>query len=318
MTVAFQQVGDGEAPPPSRSRGGWFWQVVRRRPSAAVGVVVLGFFVGVAAIGPWLTRHGGATQAGPIYGRPSATHWLGFDDAGADMMTVLIRGARISLVVGVSAMAVSLVIGGTLGILAGYFGGATDSAIARLTDFLLVVPALPLMIVIAALWGPGLSHIIVVIGLLQWTWTARLVRAQVKSVGQRLYVKRSRSLGARHSRVLIRHVLPQIAPLLIALGVLSTAYAIFAETALAFLGLGDPTTTSWGTIIHRAFYRTAISSGAWWAVVPPGICVALVIIACHLVGGAVEDALNPRLKVAHLSTRRFRIVAEAPALRPEP
>lgn len=318
MTAVVQPVGTGDAPAPSISRRGWARKVLRQRPSAVVGAVIVAFFVVVAALAPWLTSRPAGAQAGPVYAHPSAAHWLGLDDSGADMMDVLLRGTRISLVVGVSAMLVSVFVGGTLGILAGYFGGLTEAAIMRVTDFLLVVPALPLMIVVAAIWKPSLLHIILVIGLLQWTWTCRLVRSQVKSVSQRVYVKRSLSLGARHRRVVVRHVLPQIAPLLIAVALLSTAFAIFSETALAFLGLGDPTTTSWGTIIHRAFYRTAISSGAWWVVVPPGICVALVIVGCYLVGHAVEDALNPRLAVAHLSTRRFRLASPPPAVEPQP
>lgn len=304
MTVILQQPATEPPPARGRSRGGVLWQVLKRRPSAAVGAVVIVLFVLVALVAPWFS-HGSLHQAGAVYGRPSARHWLGLDDTGTDVVGLLLRGARISLVVGVAAMGISVLIGGGVGVLAGYFGGAIDTVLMRVTDYFLVIPYLPLMIVIAAIWGPSLTHVILVIGLLQWTWTARIVRAQVKSASQRLYVKRVRALGASHRRVVLRHVLPQIAPLIIAIAVLSTAYAIFSETALSFLGLGDPATVSWGTIIHRAFQRTAISSGAWWVVVPPGVCVALVIIGCSLLGRAVEDALNPRLGVTHLSPRRF-------------
>jgi peptide/nickel transport system permease protein len=134
-----------------------------------------------------------------------------------------------------------------------------------------------------------------------------VLRAQVKSVRERVYVKRARSLGAGHSRIVFRHVLPQVAPLLIANTVLTIAVAIFDETALAFLGLGDPSRISLGKVIENAFQRAAISSGAWWAIVPPGALVALVILSCSLIGGALEDALNPRLRVAHVSARTFRL-----------
>jgi peptide/nickel transport system permease protein len=120
-------------------------------------------------------------------------------------------------------------------------------------------------------------------------------------------VKRARSLGAGNLRIIFRHILPQIAPLLIANVVLTVAVAIFDETALAFLGLGDPSKISWGKLIENAFERTAISAGAWWAIIPPGVAVALVIMGCSLLGSAIEDALNPRLKVAHLSVKRFRL-----------
>jgi peptide/nickel transport system permease protein len=177
----------------------------------------------------------------------------------------------------------------------------------RITDYFLVVPDVPLMIVVAAIWGPSLFHIIIVIGILLWTSTARVIRAQVKSVRERVYVKRARALGAGHTRIVVRHVLPQVAPLLIANTVLTVAVAIFDETALSFLGLGDPSRISLGKVIENAFERAAISSGAWWAIVPPGALVALIILGCSLVGGSLEDALNPRLRVAHLSARTFRL-----------
>src|SRR5205085_10020512 len=150
-------------------------------------------------------------------------------------------------------------------------------------------------------------HIVMVIGLLLWTSTARVIRAQVKSVRERVYVQRARSIGAGHVRIIFRHVLPQIAPLLVANTVLTVAVAVFDETALSFLGLGDPGRISLGKVIENAFQRAAISSGAWWAIVPPGALVALVILGCSLVGQALEDALNPRLRVAHLGARTFRL-----------
>jgi peptide/nickel transport system permease protein len=242
-----------------------------------------------------------------VFGRPSGSHPLGLDDGGIDMVTLLIWGTRISLVVGFAATAVSILIGGTIGILAGYFGGRIDTILMRITDYFLVIPDVPLMIVVAAIWGPSLSHIVIVIGLLLWTSTARVLRAQVKSVRERTYVQRARALGAGHARIVLRHVLPQVAPLLIANTVLTIAVAIFDETALSFLGLGDPSRISLGKVIENAFERAAISAGAWWAIVPPGALVALIILSCSLIGGALEDALNPRLRVAHLGARTFRL-----------
>jgi peptide/nickel transport system permease protein len=210
-------------------------------------------------------------------------------------------------VVGFAATLVSMAIGGAVGVLAGYFGGWVDTVLMRITDYFLVLPDVPLMIVVAAIWGPSLFHIIIVIGILLWTATARVIRAQVKSVRERVYVKRARALGAGHTRIVFKHVLPQVAPLLIANTVLTVAVAIFDETALSFLGLGDPSTTSLGKVIENAFQRAAISAGAWWAIVWPGALVTLIILGCSLVGGALEDALNPRLKVAHLGARTFRL-----------
>jgi peptide/nickel transport system permease protein len=223
------------------------------------------------------------------------------------MLSQLMQGGRISLVVGFAATLVAMIIGGGVGLLSGYFGRATDVVLMRITDYLLVIPDLVLMIVIADVWGASLFHVIIVIGILEWTSTARIIRAQVMSVRERVYVKRTRALGAGNTRIIFKHILPQVGPLLIANTVLTIAIAIYLETALAFLGLADPTVTSWGTILEHAFERTAISSGAWWAIVPVGLVIAAVIVGCFLFGQAVEDALNPRLKVANLSVRRWRL-----------
>ena len=184
----------------------------------------------------------------------------------------------------------------------------TDVVLMRITDYFLVIPDIPLMIIDRGRCSAAASrNIIIIIGIIYWTSTARLIRAQVKSVRERVYVKRARSLGASNNRLMFKHVLPQVAPLLIANTVLMVALAIFAETYITFLGLGDPSAISWGRLIENAFLGNAVLNNAWWAIVPPGVCVTLVILACTMVGQSMEDALNPRLKVGHLSVRRFRL-----------
>jgi len=305
VSVALQEPGLVEAPRPARRRA--VWQVVRRRPSAAIGLTVLVTIILVALLAPLIAPYGLHDEVGPVFGHPSWSHPLGLDDGGIDMVTLLMWGARISLVVGFAATLVSMLVGGAVGVLAGYFGRWVDVVLMRITDYFIAIPDVPLMIVVAAIWGPSLFHIVMVIGLLLWTSTARVIRAQVKSVRERVYVQRARSIGAGHLRIIFRHVLPQIAPLLIANTVLTIAVAIFDETALSFLGLGDPSRISLGKVIQNAFQRTAVSSGAWWAIVPPGALVAILILSCSLIGQALEDALNPRLRVAHLGARRFRL-----------
>ena len=307
MSVAVREPGTVIESEPIRSRRGIVWETIRRRPSAAIGSAILLVIVLGALLAPWLAPYDLHKQVGPVFGHPSWSHPLGLDDGGIDMVTLLMWGARVSLVVGFAATFVSMVIGGTIGVAAGYFGGKTDTTLMRITDYFLVIPDVPLMIVVAAIWGPSLFHIIIVIGILLWTGTARVMRAQVKSVRERVYVQRARALGATHWRIVGRHVLPQVAPLLIANTVLTIAVAIFDETALSFLGLGDPSAISLGKVIENAFERAAISSGAWWAIVPPGILVALIILSCSLIGGALEDSLNPRLRASHLGARTFRL-----------
>jgi peptide/nickel transport system permease protein len=282
-------------------------KVLKQRPSAIAGAAILLFFVLVALLAKWIEPYSIAEQVGTVFGHPSWAHPLGLDDSGYDMLSLLIEGTKVSLIVGAAATCVSMIIGGGVGLTAGYFGGPTDAVLMRVTDYFLVIPDIPLMMVLAALFGSSLFNIIFVIGIILWTSTARVIRAQVKSVRERVYVKRVRSLGAGNARLLFQHILPQVGPLLIANTVLTVAVAIFDETALSFLGLGDPTSVTWGQLIAHAFERSAISAGAWWALVPPGLGVAALTIGCYLLGQAMEDALNPRLKVAHLAPRGFRL-----------
>jgi peptide/nickel transport system permease protein len=272
-----------------------------------VGAVMLVAFVVVALAAPLIAPHSPTEKVGRVYAPPSSEFLLGLDDAGIDMLSLLIWGARVSLLVGFAASLMAMLIGGTIGILSGYLGGRTDNVLMRITDYFLVIPDVPLMIVAAAIWGQSLFNIVVIIAVIYWTSTARLIRAQVKSVREQVYVKRARALGAGNFRLIAKHVLPQVTPLLVANTVLTVAAAIFAETYIAFLGLGDPSQISWGKLIQNSLSGGAIFSDAWWAIVPPGVCVTLVILACTMVGQSMEDALNPRLKVGHLSVHRFRL-----------
>jgi peptide/nickel transport system permease protein len=280
--------------------------VLASRQSQA-GLIILGLFVFVGVVGPWLLPHAPDEKVGPVFQPPSWAHPLGLDGGGSDMLYLLIAGASVSLLVGFAAAAVSALVGGTVGLAAGYFGGKLETVLMRITDYFLVIPDIPLMIVIAALFGRSLTNIILIIGLIYWTSTARLIRAQTKTVRERVYVRRARALGAGNGRLIARHVLPQVTPLLVANTVLLVAYAIFAETFITFLGLGDPSRISWGRLIENAFTDDAILNNAWWAIVPPGLAVMVVVLACTMTGQAMEDALNPRLRAGHLSVRRFRL-----------
>jgi peptide/nickel transport system permease protein len=307
MKTVEPALAEGTALTPKPSKGGnAAILALRERPSAILGFFIVAFFVVMAIIGPTIAPYSPVRRSGPIYAPPSTEHWLGTDDSGVDVLSEMLYGGRTSLIVGFAAALVAMIIGGGIGLLAGYAGGGTDVVLMRITDYFLVIPDLVLMIVVATVFGPSLLHVILVIGLLLWTSTARIVRAQVKSVRERVYVRRARSLGSRHRRIVFQHILPQVAPLLIATTVLTIAYAIFDESALAFLGVGVPG-VSWGTMLEHAFDRTAMTQGAWWAFVPPGLAIALVVVGCYLMGQAIEDALNPRLRVAHLSIKSWRI-----------
>jgi peptide/nickel transport system permease protein len=227
---------------------------------------------------------------------PSAQFWLGTDELGRSVLDLVIQGSQISLLVGFLATAISILIGALVGITAGYFGGWTDVILMRLTDWFLVVPFLPLAIVLAALLGRGLFVIAFVIGIVTWPGTARVVRAQVLTLKERPYVERARALGASDRQIIGRHILPNVFPLIFANTILVVAVAILTEATLSFLGLGDPFSVSWGSILESAFAEGAISLGAWWYLVPPGICIVLVVLGFTMCGYAFDEILDPRLR----------------------
>ena len=292
---------------PPRRGAGWLSRFGPWSKSLIIGTVVLGVFVFVALFAPWLEPYDVREQVGEVFASPSPSHPLGLDGGGYDVVSRLMEGARISLLISGAASAVAMLIGGGVGIVAGYVGGRTGGVLMRITDYFIVVPALPLMIVVSAVWGPSLSHVILIVGLLLWAPTARVVRAHVLSLRERAFIRRAQAMGASDWRIVVKHVLPHTRALLVANTVLTVAVAIFFESALAFLGLESANTISWGTMIADGFQRAAISNGAWWAILPAGVCIALVVVGCNLLGTAIEDSANPRVLVPYISRRRFTV-----------
>jgi peptide/nickel transport system permease protein len=284
-----------------RRRAAWSagWAEFRQQRAGLVGAAVLLGFVLIALLAPVLADADGlsVTRAqGGVLEAPSGEFWLGTDDNGRSVLTLLVWGVRVSLLVGLLATVISMVIGTLVGLLSGYFGGWPGGILFRLTEWFLVLPFLPLAIVLASVLGRSLLNIALVIGVTSWTSTALLVRSQTLSIKERGFLDRARGLGAGHGHLLRRHVLPNVAPLVFANTALTVALAILAETTLAFLGLGDPTRVSWGSMLQDAFRVGAITTGSWWFIVPPGVCVALVVLAFTLVGQALESVLDPRLR----------------------
>lgn len=281
-------------------------QVFRQR-SAVIGLVIVGVFVLSAVLSPVIAPYSVTASSCKVFAPPSHAHWLGCDGAGIDELSLVLHGGAVSMVVGLFSTLIAMTVGAGFGILSGYFGRWVDVVLMRITDYFLVVPQIVLMIVIAALWGPSLTHVIIVIGALMWTGTARVIRAQVMSLREHVYVRRVEALGAGHLRIIFRHILPHVGPLLVANAIIAITSAIFNETALAFLGLSDPNGVTWGTIMENAFGRAATSAGAWWAIVPAGLAVAFFIVGCYLIGRSIEDALNPRLRISYLSARSWKL-----------
>ena len=275
------------------------WMQYRQRRSGMLGLGILVFFVLVAVAAPVLASSSGldVTKAnGPVLGPPSSAYWLGTDENGRSVLTLLIWGARISLFVGLMATLISMVIGTVLGLVSGYFGAWVGRITFRLTEWFLVIPFIPLAIVLASVLGRGLFNIVIVIGVTSWPGTALLIRSQTLSIKERAYIERAQAIGAGRWHQMSKHVLPNVMPMVFANTTLTVAVAILSETTLSFLGLGDPTRTSWGTMLNGAYQAGAITTGCWWYVVPPGVCVVLVVLAFTLIGQALEEILNPRLR----------------------
>jgi len=275
-----------------------------RHRLGVIGLAMLLLTVLVAIFAPWIAPYDPYANVtitiADIYQPPSSMHWLGTDDGAKDVFSAMIYGARVSLVVGFAGALISVLVGGTIGIIAGYRSGWLGHALMRFTDFFLVLPDLALLIVLVAIVGQSLRNIILVIGLLGWTTTARLIRSQTLSVRERKYVVRAKAAGAGDWYTLRRHVIPQVLPLALANTVLVVSLAIISESTLAFLGLGDPLLISWGQMLNLGFTRGAVGAGAWWAMIPPGMAIVWVVLAVTLIGNALEDILNPKLGRHHL------------------
>ncbi len=277
------------------------WRALLREPGGVTGLAILAFFVVVALLAPVVfpaetlevTRTTQPKLSGPYAGYP-----FGTDRYGISVLALVAWGARISLLVGISATIISMLLGTLVGISSGHFRNVLGAVLERLTDWFLVIPFLPLVIVLATVLGSNIVNVIVVIGLTSWPATARLVRAQTLSIEARPYVERSRALGAGEWHLMTRHVLPNVMPLVLANTTLTVAVAIASETTLSFLGLGDPFAVSWGKILDDAFSAGAITAGAWWYLIPPGVCVVLVVLAFTLLGRALENVLDPRRRSA--------------------
>lgn len=271
--------------------------LVRESRMGMLGVVILSVFFAIAVLAPVFLEFDPSAFTQDRFLPPSfPEHLLGTDDVGRDVFAELLYGARVSLLVGITASAISVAIGGTIGLLSGYFGRLVEEGLMRFTDIFLVIPQLPFMLLIAALAGPSLVNIILVIGLLSWPSTARIVRSMVITIKERTFIERARAIGAGDWHILRKHVLPNVIPLMFANTILIIAVAILTESTLAFLGLGDPLVISWGSMLHYAFSSLAMSNGAWWYFVPPGVCIALVVLGFTFLGYAMDEILNPKLR----------------------
>jgi peptide/nickel transport system permease protein len=277
------------------------WAQFRSSRQGIIGLAVLLVFVLMALAAPLLAD---VRELNPVFARaqgnpqwapPSEFPPLGTDYIRRSVWAQFVWGSRVSLFVGLAATVLTVLIGSVIGIVAGFRGGRFDAALMRLTEWFLVIPFLPLAIVLASILGRSVWNIIFVIGITSWPSTARLVRAQVLTVKQRLFVDRARSLGATGGYIVGHHILPNVSGLILANATLAVPISILTETTLSFLGLGDPGAASWGKTLEEAFSNGAMFINAWWYFIPAGFGILAVVLAFTLIGRTLEEIANPRL-----------------------
>ena len=293
---------------------GYYWRRTRRHRLAVFGLVFILFLILVAIIGPFFTKDPnrvnfteknippvGFTTQQSLYDVKTdkfATleikggwhHPLGTDDKGRDMLAMLVSGARISLQVGLLATIIAIMIGAVLGVFSAYLGGWVDNALMRFTDVMMTFPFFLLLVFIVFIFGPSLAFIILAIGLTGWTGTARLVRSEALSLRTRDFILASKSLGASDSHTVFHHLIPNVLSSIIVITTLSIPSVILAESALSFIGLGDPTVASWGVILNAG--QRSLET-AWWMSVEPGVILFLTVLAFNFLGDGIRDAFDP-------------------------
>ena len=296
----------------------YYWERTRRNKLAVFGLAFILFLIILAIIGPFLTSDptlvdfeeknlppvGFVTEKSvydiktdkfTVTESPGTwQHPLGTDSKGRDMLAMIVSGARVSLLVGLIATGIAILLGTIIGVLSAYLGGWGDNILMRFTDVMMTFPFFLLLVLIVFIFGPNLAFIILVIGLTGWTGTARLVRSEALSLRTREFVIAAKAMGANNSRVIFRHLIPNVISLITVIATLSIPGVILAEAALSFIGLGDPTVPSWGIILEAGQHSL---DTAWWIAVEPGIMLFLTVLAFNFLGDGLRDAFDPKSNV---------------------
>lgn len=274
-------------------KAGEFWQQFAKNKAAEISAYVILIFILLALLAPWVSPYDPFALSNDTFLPPQRGHWMGTDDLGRDSLSRVVYGTRVSLAVGLLASGTSLVVGMLIGSCAGYFGGFIDNLLMRLAEYFLVIPRFFLALLIVAMFGTGIGKIILIIGILGWPEIARVVRAQFLTLKEREFVLAARAMGQGHHSIIFSEILPNAIPPAIVVGSFLVARAILLEAGLSFLGLGDPTVVSWGSLLRDAQDHMRISA---WTVVFPGLAMSALVLALNLFGDGVNDVLNPKLK----------------------
>ncbi|RLG47946.1 MAG: ABC transporter permease [Thermoproteota archaeon] len=273
-----------------------FWALYSSSRLGVFGLAVILFYVFLALAAPLVAPYDPDEFVGRPLEGPSWEHPLGTDQMGRDLLSRLVHGTRVSLTVGLAASAMAVLIGSVVGLVSGYFGGVIDTVLMRITDVFIQLPALPLMLIFVAILGKGIFNIVLVIAILGWTATARMVRSQTLSLKERPFVEAARAVGASDLQILATHIAPNVVPLIFANATISVVNAILSESFLSFLGFGDPRIPSWGMLLYYARMAGAVVNGFWWFIVPPGVAIMTLALGFACVNYSLDQILNPRLR----------------------
>ncbi len=279
------------------------WQIFIQNPLGKTGVIILGVFMVMAIasffvplIDPMYDPMTGIDPDIKLSTGPSLTHWLGTDNVGRDILAQLLEGAKVAFVVGLSAAFFSIVIGTLVGMIAGYAGGLLDASLMRLADIIMVLPSLVILLILASLFGQFNIWIIVfIIAIMRWPAVARVIRSQTLSLKHRPFIEASRVAGASHVRIIFRHIMPNVLPLAFLYMTFRVTAAILVEAALSFLGFGDPSQVSWGMMLQWVWKSGHMFQAPYW-LIPPGLCISLLTLAFYMLGRAMDEVLDPRLR----------------------
>ena len=284
-----------------RLRGGW--TIYKRNLLGRIGLSLLVMFALMAIcsfipplIDPMYQPMTGVDPEITKSTGPSLRHWLGTDFMGRDILSQLLAGARVAFLVGVSAAFMSIVLGTAIGMVAGYMGRFVDTLLMRLADMIMVMPTMLVVLMLAALFGQlTIWTIVLIIALFRWPGVSRVIRAQTLSLKHRPFIEAARVAGASHTRIIFRHIMPNVLPLSFLYMTFRVTSAIIIEAALAFLGFGDPSTVSWGMMLQWVWKTGHMFKAPYW-LLPPGICISLITLAFYMLGRAMDEVLDPRLR----------------------
>lgn len=274
------------------------WIKLKKNKLAIVGMYLLIIFIICSIFAPVIAPHEiDKIDLEQIEAAPSLDHLLGTDDLGRDVFSRLLYGGRVSLTVGIVASIMQIVIGVTLGAIAGYYGGIIDSIIMRIVDIIMCFPFFVIAIAMAAVLGPSMKNIVIIVGVLYWTRVARIVRAEVMTLKEREFIEAARAFGLNSTEIIIKHILTNVMSPVLVYATLAIANGILTEASLSFLGMGvKPTIPSWGNMLSTAQSMRILKS-KWWMWIPPGTMVLLTVLSINFLGDGLRDALDPKLKV---------------------